>query len=386
MSAKQIARRQAIPVLYTRGTHYDVGFDMGRTFGSVIKSFLQLSGPLNESYLPLYNTEKGKNVYNETLESVKNSFPQYIRELEGVADGAQVEFHKLFLLHMDEILPQSLKHQKTKNQPTGCSTIILNTDKSRVLAHTEDALTETLNHYYFVVAHIINETPQGKYNVKEERFMSLCYAGHLPGYTMSYNHHGLVFSINTVSAEVLRSGKTPRHFITRALLSAQNSEQAFNIIRDKGVGAGDGCSINMTLLNENPKICYNIEMAPSLGDFKESLIDIKKISIGEHNYHANQYERLKLDQANELMIASSVSRMKTFENYNPPTSKQEVIDMLGDCSGGEHCVFREDNTLEQAVKTIAVGVFDLNEKTFALYSDNPKTHEPHVILPLILKK
>lgn len=66
------------------------------------------------------------------------------------------------------------------------------------------------------MAHIINDTPQGKYNVKEERFMSLCYAGHLPGYTMNYNHHGLVFSINTLSAEVLRSGKT-REFYRESL-------------------------------------------------------------------------------------------------------------------------------------------------------------------------
>lgn len=34
-------------------------------------------------------------VYEETLKSVQTSFPQYIRELEGVADGAQVEFYKV---------------------------------------------------------------------------------------------------------------------------------------------------------------------------------------------------------------------------------------------------------------------------------------------------
>lgn len=61
-----------------------------------------------------------------------------------------------------------------------------------ILGHTEDALSENLNNYYFVSAHIINKDPQGKYKVKEERFTSLCYAGHLPGYTMNYNHHGLV--------------------------------------------------------------------------------------------------------------------------------------------------------------------------------------------------
>lgn len=47
----------------------------------------------------------------------------------------------------------------------------------------------------------------------EERFTSLCYAGHLPGYAMNYNHHGLIFSINTLSANTLYSGKTRKLFI-----------------------------------------------------------------------------------------------------------------------------------------------------------------------------
>lgn len=47
-----------------------------------------------------------------------------------------------------------------------------------------------------------------KLQVKEEKFTSLCYAGHLPGYTMGFNHHGLVYSINTLSARYLQSGKT----------------------------------------------------------------------------------------------------------------------------------------------------------------------------------
>jgi hypothetical protein len=61
-----------------------------------------------------------------------------------------------------------------------------------ILGHTEDALSENLNNFYFVSYHIISDSPQGRYKVKEERFTSLCYAGHLPGYTMNYNHHGLV--------------------------------------------------------------------------------------------------------------------------------------------------------------------------------------------------
>lgn len=45
---------------------------------------------LNNIYL--YFSE---DIYNSTLESVRKSFPQYVRELEGVAEGAQVEFHKV---------------------------------------------------------------------------------------------------------------------------------------------------------------------------------------------------------------------------------------------------------------------------------------------------
>jgi hypothetical protein len=50
---------------------------------------------LNNCYLPVYNTPEGLKVYSETLEVVTKSFPQYLRELQGTADGAGVEFHKV---------------------------------------------------------------------------------------------------------------------------------------------------------------------------------------------------------------------------------------------------------------------------------------------------
>lgn len=34
-----------------------------------------------------------------------------------------------------------------------------------ILAHTEDALQEVLNHFYIVAAHVIEKSPQGKHNV-----------------------------------------------------------------------------------------------------------------------------------------------------------------------------------------------------------------------------
>lgn len=79
---------------------------------------------------------------------------------------------------------------------------ILHAPKQEILGHNEDALSETLNHWYLVSAHLLEP------GYKEEKFTSLSYAGFLPGYTMGYNHHGLVYTINTLSAANLRTGKT----------------------------------------------------------------------------------------------------------------------------------------------------------------------------------
>lgn len=66
---------------------------------------------------------------------------------------------------MDEITPKSIQNRNSINQPIGCSSICINEGNCEILAHTEDALSEVLNHFYIVSAHIISDTPQGKYNV-----------------------------------------------------------------------------------------------------------------------------------------------------------------------------------------------------------------------------
>lgn len=90
----------------------------------MIREFVNIFKPLNNDFIPLYNTPEGREyllrkisrnfydlindsnvnvitvvitgeVYDETLATVTQSFPQYIKELQGTADGAQVEFYKV---------------------------------------------------------------------------------------------------------------------------------------------------------------------------------------------------------------------------------------------------------------------------------------------------
>lgn len=70
-------------------------FFQGRNFSGIIQSFVNNCKFLNEEALPAYSTLKGKKAYDDTLDSLKTNFPQYVKELEGTADGANVPFHKV---------------------------------------------------------------------------------------------------------------------------------------------------------------------------------------------------------------------------------------------------------------------------------------------------
>lgn len=42
-----------------------------------------------------YKTDNGRKVYDTTLANMKKKFPYYVKEIQGVADGANVPFHQV---------------------------------------------------------------------------------------------------------------------------------------------------------------------------------------------------------------------------------------------------------------------------------------------------
>lgn len=61
----------------------------------MIQDFLEISVTLNQDFLPIFQTPDGQKAYEDTLETTRMNFPHYIRELEGIADGAKVSFQKV---------------------------------------------------------------------------------------------------------------------------------------------------------------------------------------------------------------------------------------------------------------------------------------------------
>lgn len=63
----------------------------------MIQAYLPRHEDLQDVFLKLYETPEGRRVYDETLASARANFPQYVREMEGVAAGAEVDFYKVRL-------------------------------------------------------------------------------------------------------------------------------------------------------------------------------------------------------------------------------------------------------------------------------------------------
>lgn len=124
-------------------------------------------------------------------------------------------------------------------------------------------------------------------------------------------------------------------------------------------------------------------MAPAESNSNQSQLNIFTASPGECLIHCNKYQRLKVDEVNGLIIDSSIARLETFCKYTKPSTKDDVIQMLGDESHKVHTVFRTGDT--NPVLTVAVGIFDCLTRTWSLYADNPKYNDPLVVLPLVIK-
>lgn len=386
MAEEQLTRRAALPILYTRGTHYEVGQDIGRTFKTIIENFIAKNRHLNEVLVEKYQSDKIRRAYEKVLQGLEKNYPQYVDELKGIANGAKVPFFKLFLLHIDEIV-SAMCLREPGGGLLGSTSICCDQESKVILGHAQDASPELINQAYIVSAHILEATPKGRWGVGEEKFTALCLPAMLPGLYMGYNHHGMVFTVNTVSTSKVGIERTPRHFLARALLSCSTMFDAAEILQDEGLGISDGMSVNMIFAQqEGAPLFHNAEVAPPVNENgpKESHMSILTLSFGEALTHCNKFLRLKVPHTDQLPLWSSNHRHAVLGMLPRVESVSNVVAILGDQTDVMYSFYRDGGGKDES-RTIAVGIFNLGKRTWSIYTQNPKNSLPVVTLPLIFK-
>ncbi|XP_001942958.2 uncharacterized protein LOC100168878 [Acyrthosiphon pisum] len=381
-------RQNSIPVHYVEGTHYEVGYSVGRTFGGMIKEFVSVYKPLQEEYLKLYAQPEGRQIYEESLNATKKYFPQYVIEMKGLADGSGVPFYELFLMALDDTLPRNMNVSSKDRGAVGCTSIFVNQPNVQLLGHTEDAVSESLNNYYVVAAHVKPGKAErgGIFAAREEKFEAITYAGHLSGYASGHNHCGLVFAIDTLYLSKPLRGKIPREFITRALLSARsNMNDIVKVLTNEGAGTADGFSVNIGFLNEpkQSRVFHTVEVTPKM-DSPRSAVYVSNFSVGTNSLHTNILLHLKYPELSDSAgVTSSVAREKRYKKLTANgqvTNLKELLTIFGNREDQPWPIFSD--APDASEKTINFGVFDFNKKTWTMWTSNPVDNPPLLQLPL----
>ncbi len=199
-------------------------YSVGRVIGDAIASTVQQITVHNEEFIAAETRWSGSHYLDQLMTAARQTFPRYVRELEGMADGMGVAFERAFLWNCrgDLRWPDDITPAVAAGLVEGCTSLIIPADDDRVatIAHNEDGSADYANHCYWVSARP-DDAPG---------FESFLYPGMMPGHSMGANRAGIVQTINNIRVHDLQQG-IPRHFVCRAILDCETLDDALDLLK-----------------------------------------------------------------------------------------------------------------------------------------------------------
>ena len=164
-----------------------------------ISSYLESSQYIQDQLIPFYSSKAGRLMFSRTERVLREQLPHYVREVEGLAEGAEQDFRTMMMLNMN--FPSGGKDVLDK----GCTSLIVPAGESELpslLAHTEDGPPEARGKMFMMEV----EIPPSQ-DRPGELFTALSYPGSLAGRALGVNHsQGFVWSMNSVSPATTTTG------------------------------------------------------------------------------------------------------------------------------------------------------------------------------------
>jgi isopenicillin-N N-acyltransferase-like protein len=195
-----------IPVLEVRGTHRQVG----RQIGEQMRPSLQRIQERLRRDLPPGVTWPGMlGQVQRYLAPSRAVYPQYVAELEGIAEGANLPFDELFVGLCEELWENAAWRGCTDLVARGRATA----DGSTLVAHTNDLDPEAEDGL------VILRVRAGD----EPEFLGISVGG--TAYSAGFNAAGISLTGNEVTSNDVRPG-VPRLLLARAILAARRLEEA----------------------------------------------------------------------------------------------------------------------------------------------------------------
>jgi isopenicillin-N N-acyltransferase-like protein len=271
-------KRNNIPVIEARGTHREVGRQIGEQCQPQIRvmvSHLQDELPAGVSWDDMLSQSS---LYLQLSRAV---YPKYVEELEGIAEGANVPIEVIFISMCEELWEAAAwKRGCTDMAARGPATL----DGSTLIAHTNDLLPESEDNL------VILKIQAGD----EPEFLGVSSGG--VGISAGFNAAKISLTGNQLDNNDIRPG-VPRLLVVRAILASRFLSEAM----DHCLLPQRASSYNNVIADDNGEV-YSME---------GSATDCEPIYIEENILaHTNHYlhPAMRQFEADRNSISNSVIR------------------------------------------------------------------------------
>lgn len=314
-------------------------FAVGRAMGRAAATEIRERAFATPEFKALQTRWRGSSYLGQLEAAARANFPRFVREIEGIADGAGLDFQSIFMWNCrgDLRLPADATAAELALAAEGCTTIMIPSasDAPAVIAHNEDGAAELLGHCFWVDA----EPDEGP------AFQSFMYPGMLPGHTLGLNAAGVVQTINNIRVHDLKPG-IPRHIVCRAVLAANDMDEALGVLRRSD--RASGFHHNLGSAREG-RLC-SVE-APASG------CHVREIAApSAHANHLIETEFIGLAQE---VTGSSRDRQRSADAHvarRPPKRAADAEAILFERTTP---IYRANDNGDDYSQTLCTGVFEL---------------------------
>ncbi len=213
-----------IPVIQVKGTHRQVGQQIGEQMRARLQEYQQAADQMRAGLPPGVTWGDMLDQGRVYLAYSRTVYPQYVEELEGIAEGGGLPFEEMFTELCEELWESpAWRHHGgyggLLGPAKGCTDLVARgratADGSTLIAHTNDLGPEVEKDL------VILRVQAGD----EPEFLGVSVAG--LGYSAGFNAAGISMTGNEVANNDIRPG-VPRLLMVRAILAARRLGEAMD--------------------------------------------------------------------------------------------------------------------------------------------------------------
>jgi isopenicillin-N N-acyltransferase like protein len=271
------------PLVRVSGTHREMGRQIGEACRKQVQHSIENGRVLvADAYQQLELTWEGAQIQSHKyIPFAQERYPQYVEEMMGMAEGANVSFEDLAVMNAMEAVTMDALHL------TRCTSMAVNDDITAdghvLMAHNEDWVPEDEDDVF-----IVHATPKS-----EPPYLGMTYGGLLPN--IGFNAYGIAQLCDSVYPNDSRIG-TPRVVVSRAVLASRTPGEAIRHTLAPQRAAG----YNHLLVHESGEL-YSVEVSA-----RKFAIIYGKDGYLVHTNHYNAPGMLSVEREPEDLVSSRI--------------------------------------------------------------------------------